>query len=96
MNQLSPAESYWRQPIKWNEAAKIAGERHRVFCASLADVFEGEDSMPTEAWPKVQEARKRLWDTIYATPHLDWLILTKRPQNIIPILGGESGAGTGE
>jgi protein gp37 len=34
------AESTWREPLKWNAAAAAAGERHRVFCASLADVFE--------------------------------------------------------
>jgi protein gp37 len=34
------AESYWKQPLKWDKAAAEAGERHRVFCASLADVFE--------------------------------------------------------
>lgn len=32
--------SYWRQPLKWDKEAKAAGERRRVFCASLADVFE--------------------------------------------------------
>jgi protein gp37 len=31
---------YWRQPVLWNRAAEEAGERKRVFCASLADVFE--------------------------------------------------------
>ena len=34
------APSAWREPLKWDKAAKDAGERHRVFCASLADVFE--------------------------------------------------------
>lgn len=87
------AESYWKQPLKWNEAARASGERHRVFCASLADVFEGPETMPKDAWPKVQEARLRLWDLIYKTPHLDWLLLTKRPENILGIIGGESGAG---
>src|SRR5690606_36582345 len=33
------AESYWRQPLKWDREAAAAGERRRVFCASLADVF---------------------------------------------------------
>lgn len=37
------AESYWREPVKWNKAAEKAGERRRVFCASLADVFEKWD-----------------------------------------------------
>jgi protein gp37 len=34
------ADEMWRQPVKWNAAAEKAGERRRVFCASLADVFE--------------------------------------------------------
>lgn len=34
------SEEMWRQPVKWNAAAEKAGERRRVFCASLADVFE--------------------------------------------------------
>lgn len=62
----------WRNPVKWNAGAARAGRRDRVFCASLADVFD------SEAPP---EARERLWKLIRATPHLDWLILTKRPQN---------------
>lgn len=80
------AESYWRQPLKWNAAAEAAGERHRVFCASLADVFEGPETMPAEAWPDVEAARRRLFELILDTPHLDWLLLTKRPQNIEPQL----------
>lgn len=34
------AEKTWLEPLKWDKAAAKAGERHRVFCASLADVFE--------------------------------------------------------
>jgi protein gp37 len=37
------SESKWREPLAWDKAAKLAGERHRVFCASLADVFEDWD-----------------------------------------------------
>lgn len=75
-------ESYWKKPIKWNRDAERVGERRRVFCASLADVFEGENTMPKEAWSAVEEARDRLWQLIEATPMLDWLLLTKRPENI--------------
>ncbi len=32
--------AYWAQPLKWNAAAAAAGVRQRVFCQSLADVFE--------------------------------------------------------
>ena len=34
------SEEQWWLPIKWNQEAEAAGERRRVFCASLADVFE--------------------------------------------------------
>jgi protein gp37 len=44
--------------------------RQRVFCASLADVFEENDQLID--W------RLDLFDLIKATPNLDWLILTKR------------------
>jgi protein gp37 len=72
------SESYWRLPIQWNTRAEAAGERHRVFCASLADVFEDR--------PELVSPRERLFDTIEATQHLDWLLLTKRPQHVCTIL----------
>jgi protein gp37 len=75
------AESYWRQPLRWNADALAAGERRKVFCASLADVFEGDDTMPAESREPVAAARERLWGLIEQTPGLDWLLLTKRPQN---------------
>lgn len=71
--RVMAAESYWRQPERWNRAAEKAGERHRVFCASLADVFEDR---PELVWP-----RARLFALTSRTPHLDWLFLTKRPEN---------------
>lgn len=70
--RTSPA--YWRQPSAWNSEAARAGVRRRVFCASLADVFEEK----TEVIPW----RKQLWTLINATQHLDWLLLTKRPENL--------------
>lgn len=73
------AEAYWQNPVKWNAAAAAAGERHRVFCASLADVFEAPDTMPPASRPLVEAARLRLFRLIRDTPHLDWLLLTKRP-----------------
>lgn len=78
------AASTWRQPLSWNRKAEREGKRARVFCASLADVF---DNQVPEEW------RSDLWRLIAATPHLDWLLLTKRPQNIIKMLpAGWSGA----
>lgn len=67
-------EKHWREPLKWNAAAEKAGERHRVFCASMADVFEDR--------PELQSWREQLWGLIEQTPNLDWLLLTKRPENL--------------
>lgn len=64
----------WRQPVKWNEQAKAEGRRHRVFCASLADVFEDREDLA--------EPRARLFALIMRTPWLDWQLLTKRPENV--------------
>lgn len=72
------SDNYWRQPLKWNAAAEKAGTRARVFCASMADVFE--------AHPQVHEARNDLFSLIRMTPNLDWLLLTKRPENIEEML----------
>lgn len=87
------AESYWKMPYRWNAEAIAVGERRRVFCASMADVFEGEDTMPAASRQPVDDARKRLFDLIYETPGLDWLLLTKRPENALDMIGGKSGAG---
>lgn len=67
----------WRQPLKWDRDAADAGVRRRVFCASLADVFDNQ--VPGQ-W------RDDLWTLIAETEHLDWLLLTKRPQNIATML----------
>lgn len=80
------AEAQWRWPLRWDRAAKAAGKRHRVFCASLADVFEGPKTMPPAAVPVINAARARLFGLIQDTPHLDWLLLTKRPENFEKVL----------
>jgi protein gp37 len=76
------AESGWHEPLKWTRDAARVGERHQVFCASLADVLEVPLLPPTGIssadavtfGPKVREvrqrldgARERLWDVIRAT-----------------------------
>jgi protein gp37 len=75
--RTSPA--YWKQPLKWNAEAAAAGEHRRVFCASLADVFER--LVPGQAGD-LDSWRLELFELIRVTPHLDWLLLTKRPQLI--------------
>ena len=73
-----------KKPLLWNrpQGADIKVTRPFVFCASLADVF---DNQVDPQW------RRDLFDLIEQTPHLTWLLLTKRPQNIIrlfaPMLG---------
>jgi protein gp37 len=42
-------ESIWANPKKWNKQAQAEGRRHRVFCASLCDVFEEFDGPVTNA-----------------------------------------------
>ena len=67
-------DRHWTQPVVWNSEAAEAGERERVFCASMADVFENRRDL--DPW------RDKLWELIEATPSLDWLLLTKRPENV--------------
>lgn len=66
----------WKLPLRWNAGADKFfaehGRRQRVFCASLADVFDNQ--VPNQ-W------RQDLFDLIADTPHLDWLLLTKRIGN---------------
>jgi protein gp37 len=72
----------WRKPIAWNAAASEFQAKHdrrqRVFCASLADVF---DNAVDAAW------RTELFTLIRATPNLDWLLLTKRIGNAHFLIG---------
>lgn len=107
------SETMWREPMKWNNQADAAGERHRVFCASLADVFENwkgnvvasngnpfwwcYGSLSNSPIPSIglgngcrmatlADIRKRLFQLIDDTPKLDWLLLTKRPENIAKMM----------
>jgi protein gp37 len=70
-------KQYWRQPLRWAKEARQKESRPRVFCASLADVWDNK--VPSE-W------RADLFGLINSTPELDWLLLTKRPENIRKML----------
>jgi protein gp37 len=72
------SENNWRQPLKWNQMAEAQHKRHKIFCASMADLFEYRDDLV--------QPRVRVLDLIEATRHLDWQVLTKRPQNIRKML----------
>jgi protein gp37 len=76
----------WAQPLSWQRKAKASGVSYRVFCASLADVFDNHKSVQPE-W------RDDLWALIKSCPDLDWLMLTKRPQNIAKMLPADWGNG---
>jgi len=75
------SQSYWKQPRKWNaDGLRFEREnahRHRVFCASLSDVF---DNQVPKQW------RVDLFTLIRETPNLDWLLLSKRPTNMRTML----------
>ncbi len=68
-------DKHWNEPLKWNAEAAKSGKPHRVFCASMADVFEGRDEDDAD--------RLRLWRLIEQTPELTWLLLTKRPEHMV-------------
>lgn len=75
------SESTWKQPLTWERQHEQFfsqhGRRRRVFCASLADVFDNEVD---PQW------RHDLFDLIKDTPHLDWLLLTKRIGNAVRMI----------
>lgn len=82
--------SYWAAPVAWNRRAPAFqakyGRRQRVFCASLADVF---DNQIDPVW------RSDLFRLVRECDQLDWLLLTKRPQNMRKMLPSDWGNGYG-
>jgi protein gp37 len=86
--RVRTSEENWKKPLKWNAEAdafrKEHGHRPRVFCASLADVFDNQVHL---SW------RADLFALIRECRRLDWLVLTKRPQNIERMLPKDWGEG---
>lgn len=82
LRRTSP--STWDNPRKWNNAAGKAQTPLRVFTCSLSDFFDSD-------WDP--QWRAEAWDVIRATPWLDWMVLTKRPQNISKMLPEDWGSG---
>jgi len=72
------SEANRRKPFAWERQAIKEGRRIKVFTASLSDVFDEE--VPDD-W------RDALMRTIGSTPHLDWLVLTKRLAKMRRYLG---------
>jgi len=71
-------EHHWSEPMRWNAAAVRSGERERVFCGSMCDWLEDRDGLLA---PRLQ-----LIETMRRTPALDWLLLSKRPENFQRLL----------
>jgi protein gp37 len=71
-------DGHWREPRRWDLDAARRGVIERVFCGSMCDVFED--------LPALDVQRARLWPLIQETPNLDWLLLTKRPENILTMV----------
>jgi protein gp37 len=69
------SDANWKKPLAWNRAAEKAGKPARVFCASLADVFEDR--------PELVPWRSDLWALVERTPWLRYQLLTKRPENVM-------------
>jgi protein gp37 len=74
-------EKHWREPERWNRAAVKAGKPRRVLCGSMLDVFEDR--------PELVASRLALLDLIRSTPALDWMVLTKRPENFAALRASE-------
>jgi protein gp37 len=75
--RVRTVNSTWDKPLAWNRKAERDGKPAFVFCSELSDVF---DNQAPDDW------RADLWRLIEATPHLVWLLLTKRPQNVMRMI----------
>jgi protein gp37 len=73
------SEAHWADPLRWDATAAKEGRRYRVF-PSMCDPFDGRDELIS--------TRERFWALIESTPHLDWLLLTKRPKQIYETVPG--------
>ncbi len=82
------SRDYWKNPERWNAAAAKAGVRERVFVNSMSDAFEDwlGDIRSDNCLTVLDEVREALWHLIEQCPSLDFLLLTKRPQNILSMV----------
>lgn len=68
-------DKHWNEPKRWDAAAHRSGQRRRIFVNSMSDTFEGRRDL--------DETRLRLFNLIPECMNCDWLLLTKRPQNVL-------------
>lgn len=83
--RMVTSNANWAKPLAWNRKAQREGRRIRVFCSPLSDVFENR--------PELVAPRGQLCDLIDSTGSLNWLLLTKRPENIGTMVGWGKGWG---
>ncbi len=80
--RVKTSASTWAMPFKWQRQAEKDGDRPFVFCASLADVFDNQ-------WEP--QWRADAFEVMRKTPRLVYLLLTKRPQNIVKMADAAGG-----
>lgn len=80
------AANNWSKLLRWNRAAEKARERHRVFCFSLSDIMEDSPLIP-QSW------REEFYALVRQCNWLDFLFLTKRPENYERFLPADWGDG---
>jgi protein gp37 len=73
-------DDHWKKPLAWNRAARRAGRRMKVFCSSVCDWAEIHPVREINA--KMDYLRSKMWSLIAQTEWLDWLLLTKRIENV--------------
>lgn len=82
------SDAKWREPLAWNATCHSTATRARVFAMSWADVFEDwdgpvvTDKAGTLSNLTLDDLRARFFTLSERTTDLDWLVLTKRPENI--------------
>lgn len=70
------SEAHWAKPVRWSAEAARTGTRRSVF-PSVCDPFDNEVD---------EERRMRFFRLIADTPHLTWLLLTKRIGNALKMV----------
>jgi protein gp37 len=78
-------DKHWHEPVVWNRKAEKEGKRRRVFWCSMCDLMEDH--------PTINAERLKAWPLMKATPWLDHLVLTKRPERYTDHLPADWGEG---
>lgn len=72
------SSKHWEQPFRWSEEAGRLGIQYKVF-PSMCDPFEARADL--------DPLRRRFFELIRYTPNLQWLLVTKRPEQLIEYPG---------